>query len=110
MRESKDALTENYVLCQLKGVDDVYPYYYSRDDSKLEIDFVVQHDGRVTPIEVKAEENLRSKSLSSFMSAHSGLHALRFSMSKYREQEWMTNVPLYAICAGGLFGGSGDEG
>ncbi|MGN1246429.1 MAG: ATP-binding protein [Muribaculaceae bacterium] len=110
LRESKGALTENYVLCQLKGMDDVYPYYYSRDDSKLEIDFVVQHDGRVTPIEVKAEENLRSKSLSSFMSAHSELHALRFSMSKYREQEWMTNVPLYAICAGGLFGGSGDEG
>ena len=48
------------------------------------------------PIEVKAEENLRSKSLSTFVASNPSLHGIRFSMSDYREQDWMTNVPLYA--------------
>jgi len=50
----------------------------------------------VIPIEVKAEENLRTKSLAAFVAKYPGLHALRFSMSDYREQNWMTNIPLYA--------------
>ena len=97
LTECKGALTENYVLCQMKCIDELYTYYYSREDSKLEVDFVVQHNGKVTPIEVKAEENLRSKSLKTFMSSHTDLMAIRFSMSKYKEQEWMKNVPLYGI-------------
>ena len=97
IKEYKGALTENYVLCQLKCVSDLFAYYYSRDDSKLELDFVVQHNGVVTPVEVKAEENLRSKSLSSFLSTHPDLRAIRFSMSKYIEQDRITNVPLYAV-------------
>lgn len=97
IKEYKGALTENYVLCQLKCVSDLFAYYYSRDDSKLELDFVVQHNGVVTPVEVKAEENLRSKSLSSFLSTHPDLRAIRFSMSKYIEQDQITNVPLYAV-------------
>ena len=97
IKEYKGALTENYVLCQMKCIDDLYPYYYSREDSKLEIDFIVQHKGEVMPIEVKAEENLRSKSLSSFVSAHSGLRAIRYSMSKYIDQGWVRNIPLYGI-------------
>ncbi|MDD6894787.1 MAG: ATP-binding protein [Prevotellaceae bacterium] len=97
LTKCKGALTENYVLCQMKCIDELYTYYYSREDSKLEVDFVVQHNGKVTPIEVKAEENLRSKSLKTFMSSHTDLMAIRFSMSKYKEQEWMKNVPLYGI-------------
>lgn len=97
MTESKGAFTENYVLCQLLCLQDVFTYYYSRDDSKLEIDFVAQHKGEITAIEVKAEENLRSKSLHTFTEAHPELKAIRFSMSPYREQDWMRNVPLYAI-------------
>lgn len=97
LTERKGALTENYVLCQMKCIDELYTYYYSREDSKLEVDLVVQHNGKVTPIEVKAEENLRSKSLKTFMSSHTDLMAIRFSMSKYKEQEWMKNVPLYGI-------------
>lgn len=97
LTECKGALTENYVLCQMKCIDELYTYYYSREDSKLEVDFVVQHNGKVTPIEVKAEENLRSKSLKTFMSSHTDLMAIRFSMSKYKEQEWLKNVPLYGI-------------
>ena len=56
-----------------------------------------QHEGKVVPIEAKAEENLRSKSLVTFVSSHKGVHGWRFSMSDYREQEWMTNIPLYAV-------------
>ena len=99
MTESKGAFTENYVLCQLKALPDIATYYYSREDSRMEVDFVAQHQGRIIPIEVKAEENLRSKSLRAFMDRHEDLHAVRFSMSPYREQGWMTNYPLYAVQA-----------
>lgn len=99
MTESKGAFTENYVLCQLKALPDTATYYYSREDSRMEVDFVAQHQGRIIPIEVKAEENLRSKSLRAFMDRHEDLHAVRFSMSPYREQGWMTNYPLYAVQA-----------
>ena len=97
MTESKGAFTENYVLCQLLCQQDIFTYYYSRDDARLEIDFVAQHNGAITAIEVKAEENLRSKSLRTFIDSHADLQAVRFSMSPYKEQEWMRNIPLYAV-------------
>ena len=97
MTESKGAFTENYVLCQLLCQQDIFTYYYSRDDARLEIDFVAQHNGAITAIEVKAEENLRSKSLRTFTDSHADLQAVRFSMSPYKEQEWMRNIPLYAV-------------
>lgn len=95
MEESKGAFTENFVMSQLVATRDTSVFYYS-NDAKLEIDFLIQHDSDIVPIEAKAEENLRSKSLSTFVEQHSGLHGIRFSMSDYREQSWMTNVPLYA--------------
>lgn len=95
--EYKGAFTENYVLQQLKSLPRTFVYYYSNDNSTLEIDFVVQHDAHVIPIEVKAEENLRAKSLRQFVTDNSGLHGVRFSMSDYREQDWLTNVPLWAV-------------
>ncbi len=97
MTESKGAFSENYVLCQLLCQQSIYTYYYSREDSRLEIDFLAQHKGVVSPIEVKAEENLRSKSLSAFISANPQLKAIRFSMLPYKEQDWMRNIPLYAV-------------
>lgn len=97
MTESKGAFTENYVLSQLKTLPDMATYYYSREDSRLEVDFIVQHQGRIIPVEVKAEENLRAKSLKAFMEKHKDLHAIRLSMSPYREQDWLTNYPLYAV-------------
>lgn len=97
MTESKGAFTENYVLSQLKTMTDMGTYYYSREDSRLEVDFMVQHQGRIIPVEVKAEENLRAKSLKAFMEKHKDLHAIRLSMSPYREQDWLTNYPLYAV-------------
>lgn len=95
--EYKGAFTENYVLQQLKSLPRTFVYYYSNDNSTLEIDFVVQHDAHIIPIEVKAEENLRAKSLRQFVTDNSGLHGVRFSMSDYREQDWLTNVPLWAV-------------
>lgn len=96
MEESKGAFTENYVMSQLVSTCSTSVFYFS-NDAKLEIDFLIQHGSEIVPIEAKAEENLRSKSLSTFVANHPGLHGLRFSMSDYREQDWMTNVPLYAI-------------
>lgn len=95
MEESKGAFTENYVMSQLVATCDSSVFYYS-NDARLEIDFLIQHGRDIVPIEAKAEENLRSKSLSTFVASHTELHGLRFSMSDYREQDWMTNVPLYA--------------
>lgn len=95
--EYKGAFTENYVLQQLKSLSRTFVYYYSNDNSTLEIDFVVQHEAHVIPIEVKAEENLRAKSLRQFVTDNAGLHGVRFSMSDYREQDWLTNVPLWAV-------------
>ena len=94
--EYKGAFTENYVLQQLKSLPRTFVYYYSNDNSTLEIDFVVQHDTHIIPIEVKAEENLRAKSLRQFVTDNPGLHGVRFSMSDYRDQDWLTNVPLWA--------------
>ena len=92
----KGALTEQYFFQQIRGKVD-FVYYWSADNSRGEVDFVVQKAERAIPIEVKAEENLRAKSLAAFVARNPGLHALRFSMSDYREQDWMTNIPLYAV-------------
>lgn len=96
MDEYKGAFIENYVMSQLVATRNTSVFYYS-NNAKLEIDFLIQNGTDIVPVEAKAEENLRSKSLSTFVASHPGMHGLRFSMSDYREQDWMTNVPLYAI-------------
>lgn len=96
MEEAKGAFTENYVMSQLVATRDTSVFYYS-SGAKLEIDFLIQHGSEIVPIEAKAEENLRSKSLSTFVASHPQMRGLRFSMSDYKEQDWMTNVPLYAV-------------
>lgn len=93
----KGAITEQYVLQQLKSVKDLIIYYWSSDTSNGELDFLLQKDIRIIPVEVKAEENLQSKSLRFFVEKNPGLHGMRFSMSDYREQEWLTNYPLYSV-------------
>jgi uncharacterized protein len=95
--EFKGALTEQYVLQQLISINDLVVNYWSAERSSAEIDFLVQHSGNVIPVEVKAEENLQAKSLKSFCQKYSPTLAIRTSMSDYREEEWMTNLPLYAI-------------
>lgn len=96
MEEAKGAFTQNYVMSQLVASRRNSVFYYS-SGNKLELDFLIQHGTEIVPIEAKAEENLRSKSLASFVSSYPGMHGIRFSMSDYREQEWMTNIPLYAV-------------
>ena len=95
--EFKGAITEQYVCQQLVSECGLAPYYWSAENSSGEIDFLVQDGGDVFAMEVKAEENLRAKSLRAFKDAHPVVKAVRFSLSGYREQEWMRNVPLYAI-------------
>ena len=95
--EFKGALTEQYVCQQLIASCGLTPYYWSAAKSTGEIDFLVEDAGNVFAVEVKAEENLRAKSLRAFKGAHPEVHAVRFSLSGYREQDWMRNVPLYAI-------------
>lgn len=94
--EYKGAFSENFVLTQLITIPHTYLYYYTNGNSTMEIDFIAQHEDRIIPIEVKAEENLKAKSLRQFVTTNPSLHALRLSMSPYRQQEWLTNVPLYA--------------
>lgn len=92
----KGALTEQFVAQHLKIYADQMGYW-SAENSQGEIDFLVQTEDHITPIEVKAEENLRSKSLRVFVGNNPKLHGLRLSMSDFRHQDWMDNVPLYAL-------------
>ena len=101
--EFKGALTEQYVCQQLISECGLTPYYWSAENSLGEIDFLVQDGGSVFAIEVKAEENLRAKSLRAFKGSHPEVSAVRFSLSGYREQEWMRNVPLYAVSCRSLW-------
>lgn len=92
----KGAMAEQYVCQQLVSDCGLEPYYWSAEKSLGEIDFIVQIDGAPVPIEVKAEENLKAKSLAVFCKANKLSNAVRLSLSGYREESWMTNVPLYA--------------
>lgn len=96
--EFKGMFTEQYVMQQLKVIG-FTPYYWSNSKTPSEIDFVIQNDNRVIPIEVKAEENVRARSLSQFVKDNTGLKGLRISMKGYVDQEWMENIPLVGIDA-----------
>jgi len=95
--EFKGALTEEYVLTQLISDTDYVPYYYGEEKGAYENDFLIQKGKSAAPVEVKAEENLKSKSLRAYHDKFKPDAAYRISMSDFKEQEWMTNVPLYAI-------------
>ena len=93
--EYKGAFTELYVFTQLKS-QDISLYYHAVDSSTIEIDFLAQWHDRVIPIEVKAEVNVKAKSLRTFITNNPHLKGLRYSMLPYKDQDWMINVPLYA--------------
>ncbi len=95
--EYKGGMTENYVLQQMKSKGVAPIYYHKADNSRLELDFVIQKDGKVLPIEVKAEENVRANSLTTLLSQQPDMTAVRYSMLPYRQQGQMECVPLYAI-------------
>ena len=91
-------MTEQYVLQQIISDTSYTPYYYGTDKSTFEQDFLVQIGKNVVPIEVKAEANTKSQSLRSYCEKYKPEMAVRFSTKKYIEQDWMTNIPLYAVC------------
>lgn len=95
--EFKGALTEQYVLQQLMVVPENDIFYWSADNASAELDFLIQTDTKIVPIEVKAQENLSAKSLKVFVQKYGMKDAIRTSMSHFREQEWMVNFPLYNI-------------
>ena len=95
--EFKGALAEQYVLQQIVAARNSVPMYWAPENGKAELDFAIERSGALVPIEVKAEENLQSKSLRSYIDRFQPAEAWRFSLADYREQEDMTNVPLYAI-------------
>lgn len=96
-KEYKGGITEQYVLQQMtsKGIGPIY--YHSADNSRLEIDFLIQRKAEMIPIEVKAESNVRANSLTKLLDKNPGLHAERYSMVPYRVQGNLTNIPLYAV-------------
>ena len=95
LTEYKGALTEQFVCQQLKIKTEIY--YWTAPNATAELDFIFQQHNEVIPVEVKAEENLKSKSLKTFVEKFENKNAIRTSMSKFRTESWLTNVPLYAI-------------
>ena len=96
--EFKGVISEQYVLQQLQYYLNGDIYYWASAQSRAEIDFLFQYKEKIYPVEVKARENLRSKSLKAFYNKFPHTHPVRISMSDYREESWLTNVPLYAVC------------
>jgi predicted AAA+ superfamily ATPase len=96
-QEFKGAITEQFVLQQMLCSKKFNIYYWSAEKSDAEIDFLIQHEGQVIPIEVKAEENLQAKSLKVFCEKFKPQLAIRTSMSDYRKENCLSNIPLYAI-------------
>ena len=95
--EFKGALTEQYVCQQLKTIEDINVYYYTNDRGSCEVDFVIDTGEKIIPLEVKAEVNLRAKSLKTYQEKFHPEISIRTSMSDYQENGWLTNLPLYAI-------------
>ncbi len=95
--EFKGSFTEQFVLTQLKSNKDLPIFYWSAERATAELDFLVQLGTYVVPIEVKAEENLQAKSLKSFVEKYNTKVNVRTSMSDYRKEDWLINIPLYSI-------------
>lgn len=95
--EYKGAFTEQYVLQQIlsSGISDIY--YYSADGSRMEMDFLMQREGALLPVEVKGGTSIKSTSLHNYLMEHPGIQAIRYSMLPYKKQDFLTNIPLYAV-------------
>ncbi|MCH5243933.1 MAG: AAA family ATPase [Lentimicrobiaceae bacterium] len=93
--EYKGGMTEQFVLQQMKSAGISPIYYHKTDNSRLELDFVIQQSGQLLPIEVKAESNVRANSLMRLLSENPNMRAVRYSMLPYKNQGQLTNMPLY---------------
>jgi uncharacterized protein len=95
--EFKGAIAEQYVLQQLKSTNNYLVCYWTNEKSTAEVDFIIQKNGLIIPIEVKSSENLQAKSLKVYCQKYQPTEAIRTSLSDFRKEDWLTNVPLYAI-------------
>lgn len=95
--EFKGALTEQYVLQELVAETEYTPYYYATENATFEMDFMIQKEKNIVPVEVKAETNQQAKSLKAYCQKYGPEYAVRISMKNYQEEEWLTNLPLYAV-------------
>lgn len=96
-KEYKGAFTELYVHNELE-FHGICSYYYTQDNSTIEVDFMVQKSVSVVPVEVKAEVSVKSKSLKTFIAKHPDMKGVRISMQEKCDQDWMINLPLYNFC------------
>lgn len=96
--EFKGAFTEQYVLQQIVSDTEYSPYYYGTESATFEQDFLIQKGMNAVPIEVKAETNIHSQSLKAFYNKFHPEQSIRLSLLNYQEQDWMVNIPLYAVC------------
>ncbi len=95
--EFKGALTEQYVCQQLKTIDGLGIYYYTNDRGSCEVDFIIDTGETVIPMEVKAEVNLKAKSLKTYREKYQPEISVRTSMADYKKEDWLVNLPLYAV-------------
>lgn len=95
--EFKGALTEQYVCQQLKTLEDLGVYYYTNDRGSCEVDFVIDTGEQIIPVEVKAEVNLKAKSLRVYKEKFEPEVSVRASMADYKKEDWLVNLPLYAV-------------
>ncbi len=95
--EFKGALTENFVMQQFAFKSDYDIYYWSNENSTAEVDFVIQNNNEIIPIEVKSGTNVKSASFKHFYEKYKPSKAIRLSLADYKDEAWMTNIPLYAI-------------
>ena len=95
--EFKGALTEQYVLEQLMTLKGIKIFYWANDNGTAEVDFLIDNGSEVIPVEVKAEVNLQAKSLKVYQAKHQPRRTIRTSMSDYRQEEHLLNLPLYLV-------------
>lgn len=95
--EFRGALTEQFVLQQLKTIKGPATYYWTNDRGSAEIDFLIDTGRKVIPLEVKAEQNLKAKSLKAYYQRFKPELSIRTSLADYKDEGWLLNVPLYAL-------------
>lgn len=96
-KEFKGALTEQYVLEQLKTLKGLETYYWTSARGTAEVDFVVDTGDNIVPVEVKAEVNLQAKSLKVFREKFAPALSVRTSIADYKTEDWLLNLPLWAV-------------
>lgn len=96
-KECKGALTEQYVFQELNAMQGLRISYWTAERGTAEVDFIIDTGSDVIPVEVKAETNLQAKSLKVYRDKFQPKQSIRTSMSDYRQESWLLNLPLWAV-------------